>query len=494
MLRQKNTSPSEEDRFTEIVDHLNMGIAHLETEEEQLEVARLNLLAGRQAKITGDYPTARQYLTTGSSVLAEECWETQYRITLEFAKEQAEVEYLSGNFARSEKVLRSLLDHARTINDHISGSTLLILHYTLQGRYTEAIQVGENALKLLGMEWNPENVELTAKQELAEVYTMFKLKDPALLLQTPLLTDSSAQMTMQILHSLIFPALYSNFPMYAAIIARIMKISLTSGHAPESISGYARYGVLLGTLYGEYRAGYELGQFAVKLSEKFADPAQKSQTLFTLASELTCWVKHLKFTHAFEQEAYHTALDAGEGYIAGLAIMHRLITLFYEGANLEQIQQSLPQFLEFVQTTHNQVALDVMIGGQLILENLFGNTSDKLSFDTESLSEARFLAQCQDHQNRIASSVYQIMKTQLLYLYGHPQEALLQAHIPEEQLEVVQSLIVRAAHSFLCVLVYDGNLSNGFSGTTAKILGTSHAKSPGDALLGGELSGKFSSL
>ena len=246
-------------------------------------------------------------------------------------------------------------------------------------------------------------------------------------------------MTMQILHSLIFPALYSNFPMYAAIIARIMKISLTSGHAPESVSGYAHYGVLLGTLYGEYRAGYELGQFAVKLSEQFDDPAQKSQTLFTLASELTCWVKHLKFTHAFEQEAYHTALDAGEGHIAGLAIMHRLITLFYEGANLEQIQQSLPQFLEFVQTTHNQVALDVMIGGQLILENLLGNTSDKLSFDTESLSEARFLAQCQDHQNRIASSVYQIMKTQLLYLYGHPQEALLQAHIPEEQLEVIQS-------------------------------------------------------
>ena len=117
-------------------------------------------------------------------MLAEECWQTQYRITLEFAKEQAEVEYLAGNFARSEKVLRSLLDHARTINDHISGYTLLILHYTLQGHYTEAIQVGENALKLLGMEWNPENVELTAKQELAEVYTMFKLKDPALLLQT----------------------------------------------------------------------------------------------------------------------------------------------------------------------------------------------------------------------------------------------------------------------------------------------------------------------
>lgn len=454
LLHQKNSAKLQEERFAEIVDHLNIGMTHFNSEEEQLEVVRLNLLAGRQAKNTGDYLAARQYLVTGSSLLVKDRWQTQYRLMYEYVKEQAEVEYLAGNFVQSEMLLLTLLEHARPLKDQIGVYQLLILHYTLQGRYTEAIQTGEKALNLPGIGLSSENMESTARRELTEIRRLFTLRPPASLLQVSSLIDASAQMTMKILQALILPALYSNFTMYTAIVARMMKISLTAGHTPESVSGYAHYGVLLGALYGEYHAGYELGQLAVTLSEKFDTPAQKSQALFTLAAELTCWVKHLKFTHTFEYDAYHTALDAGERHIAGLALMHRVINLFYEGANLEQIQQTLPQFRDFVQSSYNQVALDMMNGCQLILENLLENTPTPRSFDTELVTESQFLIRCRTHQNRIALSAYQIMKIQLLYLYGHPQEALFHSNVSEEDLEVIQSLILRAAYNFyesLCI-------------------------------------------
>ncbi|GAK60937.1 adenylate/guanylate cyclase [Candidatus Vecturithrix granuli] len=448
LLHQPSSLKTREEHLTAIVDHLNLGAEYLETEEERRELVQLNLSAGRQAKAAPNYTVARQYFTEGVALLEKECWRTQYELTFELVKEQADIENLIGNFTQAEQLVRALLEHAQTINDRIAAYKILILHYTRRGKYAEALHEGENALTILGMEWPGENMANRVEAELSEVQHLFSLKSPAALLQTPLLTDSHQNLIMQILHVLIFPACFSNFLMYAILIARMMKISLTFGHTPESVSGYAHYGVLLGTYYGKYQTGYDLGIFAIQLSEQINNLAQRSEAALTLAGELTCWVKHLKFAHMYEHEAYHTAIDAGEVHIAGLALMHRLLNLFCEGTNLEQIRQDFPQFLEFVQHSHNLAAIDVMMGCQLILENLTGFTSETLSFDTDALSEAQFLQQCQEHQNRMALSVYQIMKLQLLYLYGHPQEALHQAREIEPLLDLVQSFIVRAAYNF----------------------------------------------
>lgn len=437
-----------EEHLTEIVDHLNIGAEYLDPDEERRELIQLNLAAGRRARAISNYTTARQYLAKGVALLSKECWQTQYSLTFEFVKEQAEIEDLAGNFIQSEQLLRVLLEHAQTINDRITVYKILILHYARQGKYAEAVHKGKTALAILGMEWPVEDMANRVEADLSEVQHLFSLKNPETLLRMPLLTDSHQNMIMQVLHALIFPAFFSNMTMYLAIIARMMKISLIDGHAPESTTGYARYAVLLGTRYGSYQTGYDLGVLAGQLDEQFNNLTRKSEVALTLAGELTCWVKHLEFAHKYEQEAYHAAIDAGQVHIAGFALMHRIITLFYQGTNLEQLRQEVSQALEFVRNTHNRIVLDVMMGCQLILDHLLGFTSEHLLFDTETLSETQFLQQCQEHQNQIALSVYQVMKIQLLYLYGYPQEALLQSHTTEPLLDAVQSFIIKAAYNF----------------------------------------------
>ena len=391
MLHGKSQERALEEKLPEIVNHFNIGASFINSEPEKVKLVRLNLLAGRQAKISNDYPSALQYLKNAITLLGKQGWQEQYALTLDVYKEQAEAEYLSGHFEQAETSLFHLLECTNIDVDKATVYNLLIIQYTLKTQYDEAVQVGRNALRLLGVRLPENDLSARLKHELVEIDRLLHTKTFEILQHEPHMLDPTQKAVIQLLDSLIIPTLQTDYSLYLVIIGEIIKRSLTYGHAPESAFGYSRYGALLGSLKGEYALGYEFGLFAVTLSEQFQSAAQRCKTMFSLSADLACWMKPIKHIHSIEHEAYHTALNAGDPQFAGMVLAHRIINLLYEGTNLGQILNDIPEFLDFVKPTYNQAAMDMILGCQLIIQNLSGLTSDKLSFDSENFSEARFL-------------------------------------------------------------------------------------------------------
>ena len=106
LLLAAHTSPAKrEEAIFEIVNQLNRGSHLITSVEEREQVADLNLIAGRRAKVSTAYDSALKYLRAGSALLSEETWERNYELVFALEYLMAECELLT-----AEQGLRRRID------------------------------------------------------------------------------------------------------------------------------------------------------------------------------------------------------------------------------------------------------------------------------------------------------------------------------------------------------------------------------------------------
>src|SRR6202035_4447198 len=92
----------------DVANQLNRGAPLLIDPDEKAQVATINLRAGRKAKASTAYASARAYFTAGMALLDEKDWGNQYELTYSSWLERAECELLSGNFETAEQLIAEL--------------------------------------------------------------------------------------------------------------------------------------------------------------------------------------------------------------------------------------------------------------------------------------------------------------------------------------------------------------------------------------------------
>jgi predicted ATPase len=140
------------EKIFEIVDHLNLAWELITDESERVELARLNLEAGRKAKASTAYAAAlEQYFTTGIEMLPGDAWQEHYDLTFSLYRERSECEYLCGNFEKAEELFDLILTQAHSNLERAEIQNMRVIFYDNTGKYLEAIQIASDALKTLGV-------------------------------------------------------------------------------------------------------------------------------------------------------------------------------------------------------------------------------------------------------------------------------------------------------------------------------------------------------
>jgi predicted ATPase len=418
-------SPEErsEKLFT-LVEHLNQGRDLITDPQEQVQLAELNLAAGEKAKDATTYAAAREYLATGMEILPENSWPDHYDLTLSLYRERTEVEYLNGDFEKSQRLIYLTLANVHSPLEKAEIYTLILFQFTLKSQYKEAIETGRKALKELGTDLPESDLAAALEVELAKAKDNLGQRKIASLINAPEITIPEKRLSIKLLSNTDPPAYFSNQELYAVIVAKMAQMSLKYGHVPETAKAYVTYGIILGSVLGDYQSGYEFGQLAVKLSDRFQNPAQKCSACLVLGGHLNHWVKHIKWAEELFNQSYQAGLESGELRHFGYAIEHQLRYLFYQGKNLEYLREILPKFLHFNEKIQNQWAVDGILGFKLTLLNLTGMTDSKLQFHDRELSDRQYLQNCRQHNSFAWLCTFNIFKSQVLYLYGEYQEAL----------------------------------------------------------------------
>lgn len=449
LLHQQNTTIAmREEKLLEIVNHLNLGQALITTKQERIELAKLNLAAGKKANAAAAYTTALNYFSIGMTLLDENSWQQEYQLTYNLHKERANAEYLSGYFERAEALLHHAEQQAKSILEKSTFYNKLITQYTVQAKYRDAIQVGIKALQLLGIDLREDDIQTAIQTELTAIEQKLSTLQLIELINLPQTEVEEDKMAIRLLTNLQSVTFFLDKQLWALTVVKAINLLLQQGNTPQAPIVYANYGLLCSALQQQPLAGYQWGLLGLELSRKYAALSQTCKVCFTISHFLLPWIRPLHEVDSFNEEGYQAGMECGQLQYVAYILMHKLINLFYRGDSLTHLSLELPVFQTFCQRTKNQLALDVLLGGELNLSYLTG-LSENFPYEAEK----QYLQKCRFHQSYMALCIYYIFKAQTLYLHEQPEAALACLTTAAQHLSTVLNTILLPAYNFYHSLV-----------------------------------------
>lgn len=438
--------PSAEQLF-EMVDHLNRGKALVTDNFERFELAKFNFKASKKAKLAIAYTSALNYLQVAESYLTlMDIWQEDYPFAFELYKELAEIAYLNGQFEQMTKYSEILLARAYSKVEKVDIYTLLIVQKTLTSQYQEAIDIGYQALKLFGIDFQASELSPILYQELAQLKENLGNKNLTLLLNLPNMEDIEKKTILKLLHELLMSTYFFNPPLCALITVIMINLTLKYGNAPESGTAYAYYGWYLCANSQDYQLGYEFGDLAIQFSKKFNNEVQKCKSYTMMVSFIYCWSKPLRTVIPWIDEGYQAGITSGELQYAGYLCPQKARTLFEQGVPLTVVSQEITPLMNFCQKTHNQIAIDAVLSVQLIIESLVGKTQNKMNFLPNRIDDEFFQHQCA--KNQAALVIHHILKAKVLYLYENFNQALQEIQTTKPLLKFIPGFYEIALHNW----------------------------------------------
>ncbi|HYW20042.1 MAG TPA: AAA family ATPase [Nodularia sp. (in: cyanobacteria)] len=403
-----------EERIFEIVNHLNIG-ANLITEKADIDqLIQLNLMAGRKAKISTAYASAVEYFGNGIKLFGGDSWQSDYNLTFVLYKELAESEFLNGDFDKSLALINLILIEAKSTLDKAEVYEILIIQYSFKAQFIEAIQTGIKALCLLENDIDPADIDLAVQQELAAVKQNIGGREISTLIDLPEMVDVKQKLVVKLLIALVPPSyVSSSFNLYMLVSLKAMNLSMEYGNMPESAMGYSGYGLILGSVLGDYQSGYEFGLLGFKLSQKFNYLDQVCQTSFVLANFIHIWAKPIQGVTLLNDEGYEAGLNSGELQYATYNISGKVCNQLFQGNQLDIILEYILQYLPFISTTKNQAVNYILKGIKFFILDLVATSPSKQQVLISGLSPKEFIEQCNFSQNFFALCIYYVFKMQL---------------------------------------------------------------------------------
>jgi predicted ATPase/tRNA A-37 threonylcarbamoyl transferase component Bud32 len=459
LLQQKLSEIDREDKIFDIVGHLNLGIELIAQPQERQTLAQLNLKAGTKARSATAYAAARVYLQSGLELLSQDSWETQYELTLNLYVAAAEASHLNSDFEGMEQLAAFVLQQAQTILDKVKIYEIQIAAHTARNQTLQAMAVGTEALKQLGVEFLTEADEAQISSGLQQIEEQLSGREIAELVDLPAMSDPNAQAAIQLLGMLFSPILQAMPALMPILSATMVSLSLQFGNAPGSTVGYAIHSMVLCAFLGEVKTGYSFGRLAMNLLDRFNVGEFKCKVLLLFAA----WVQHhqesLKATMLTMKDGYATGMETGDFLNAGYNSLDYLIAKLFAGVELDIWEPEIEGYravLVQVKQHSAQTYLDMM---QQTVQNL---------------REARILSDCligtaydetvmipKHHQDRDLSAIaiaytYKLM---LAYFFGNYTAALDYNAQAKQYLMAVSGMIFIPIFHFYTALTHLALLS-----------------------------------
>ncbi|WP_292364366.1 AAA family ATPase [Mesorhizobium sp.] len=425
-LLEANTPPHKRDEVIfEIVNQLNRGAALITAEGERLQLAELNLIAGKRAKAATAYASALNYFVLGGTLLPVEPWTRCYDIAFAIDINNAECELLTGNLAGAEERLSMLQRRAASVLDRAATTRMQVLLHMLSGRPDRAIEVGLQYLREVGIEWSAAPTDEEVGEELESMWRRLEGRSIEALYDLPLMSDPQRRATMDVLLELLSPGLYANENLESLLVLRMVNLSIDHGNCDASAHAYASLNLALGVRFGDYESTKRFSQLSLDLVGKEGFERYKVRVHSAFGVMVLPWIRPFRDAQPVIRRALEMVLEAGELTYAGYLYDATVTQLLSLGTPLAEVQRTAEHGLQFAQKLGFDVTTAVIVGQLGIIKTLRGLTPDFGSFSDDQFDESRFeqylLA---DRYLALPACWYWIRKLQALILSGRYDEAL----------------------------------------------------------------------
>jgi predicted ATPase/serine phosphatase RsbU (regulator of sigma subunit) len=420
-----NTPQSElEEHLFEIVNQLNAGRELIKTEIEQHKLTELNLLAGKKAKASAAHQPAFQYLKTAMSLLEKESWQTNYDLTKSLYEESAEAAYFCTEFEESERLIKVVLEQAKTVLDQVKVYEIQMQAYTAQNQLLKVVETMLAVVKLLGVEFPEQPNDSDIEQALEETLSLLGDKPIEDLIELPEMTDPEKLAVMRILSSAWNTVALTVPELVPLVTFEMINFSIKQGNTAASAYGYATCGAILGGVMGEIETGFKFGQLALRILEKFKALSLKSKVINVVSLAVIPWKKGLKNILKPLLEAYQSGLETGDLEIAAQSASDYLLHSYFIGKELTMLQKEIVNYSEATkQLKQENVTLYCQILQQVIL-NLIHIADKPCKLIGEAYNELTMLSPIKEANDKFGLFIFYSNKLICCYLFQEYLDAI----------------------------------------------------------------------
>lgn len=453
LLHQKTPAGSLDNFIFKITDHMNLGRDMLQSEEEQLQLAGLNLRAGCKARASGAWVSSLEYLRQGVLLLPSDCWARKYELTYNIYLELAQSEYLNINFDEAEDHFDLVLSHTSTPLQRADVYILKVILYGNQIKRAEAIAIGIEGLRELGvgLPLNPGTLDIV--MELVKLKMQIGRVNVTGLLNLPAMDNSVMSRALDLLIAIIPCASVIRPKLFALAMLRLACISIKYGHSSFSALAFTGYGIIGVTILKDYDLAYRMQELALELHKKYSDDNASTTLYFAVGEFLSQWHEPGNKGVEYLEKAHYYGLRSGNLFTGGTALARIIQKKFVLGCKLDEIYKSINEYIEFERWAKFKSLLMFLPTCQQFILNLKGQTDSPLSFSSSNYNEEQIAACIREDAAAPILLGYLLLKIQSLYLNHAYKEAMEVLQEASPQKEMVKGQFIYAELIFYESLV-----------------------------------------
>lgn len=456
LLSYAKTSEEREEKVFDISNHMNTGRDLIAKPEEKLEVARLNLLAGKKAKSSAAYGAAAKYLEAGISLLPADSWENEHELTLDLMAERADCETLNSNFEESEKLVEEILPHVKDVLQRTRVFETRIRTLNAEGKLVPALGAAREILRPLGVSLpRRPNFYIHVGPALAATVVLTFLKGEFSLLKAPPMTDPKKIAAMKIMTETAASAYQSDFNLFSLYIFAMTRLSYRFGLAPATPYGIGLYSMAWTGVLGIYSWGEKYGKLSLDLLDKLGAKSRefRSKTIMLNNTFIKHWVRPIRDTFDDLMEGGQAGLESGDAEYMGYNFFFHGLNGIFSTERLESLNRDFEKSHKTVLNFNQGQALNVIkVWGQFV-HNLLGRTDDPTKLSGDYMNEEELLQFFQDTSYSTGISYLHQAKAMLYYLFGDYEKARVQMAESRREEFAVMAMVCSAGLVFYDSLI-----------------------------------------
>jgi predicted ATPase/signal transduction histidine kinase len=405
------------EQLFEVANQFNRGAALIVDRDERTRVATINLHAGRKAKGSAAYASARTHFASGIALLHERDWESQHELTFSLSLECAECELLCGSQKQAAQQIGELLQRAASNVEFADASCLKINLHVLTGEHPQAVDSALACLRRFGIDMPAHPTSGQVQAEYNTVWQTLSGRRIESLIDLPLMTDPKMQAALQVLSVLAGPATFTDFQLFCLLACRMVSVSIQHGMSGAAAYAYACLGSVLGANFRRYREGYCLARLACDLVEKHAFIAYDTKVYHAMGLA-AFWTEPLTSVIELRRATTRTATERGDLTFACYG-MHQSITyLLMRNDPLDAVWRESEMALDFARRAKFRDVVDLIVSQQRFIAALQGRDAAFSTFREGRIEEEAFEVQLATARMPTVTCLHRIRELKALYLSG----------------------------------------------------------------------------
>ena len=384
-----------ENKLFDIVTHYDKGCGLIDERGEQISVATLNLQAGIKAREASAHHASFEFFKIAKEILTEGAFDSDYELALKVYLNLAKSCYMTGKFDDADRLYPVILRHTRTTLDTVQVHLAQMDDYHLRGDFEKAIGIQTQALKLLG-----ENIpiddngwKLAIERELEQIPKNLGLRSIVDLIHAPEIQSPEVSITLKVLMGMWISAyIVSKDSLYQWAAVRMTNLCLQHGNSELAAFAFLQYGNLCISRNQQFETGFEYGQLATKMSDRYGNPEIRGKVYFMFGLTISNWKKNLSFSTDSFRQSYLSSVEGGDWTYAIYSACNIVSNLTMSGTPCDEVYAEAIKYYEFLKDkAANAIDSFFLPGAFCPLLNLQGKTLSRESFNCENFDEENFL-------------------------------------------------------------------------------------------------------